>query len=452
MKDLELKGIWWLPDSEENAISGILNFNSEDGAYLELMGQLSAYEMLETTIILGKTANGDDITLYKCFEVKKNYSSNTFPTTLVFANIIFRGVHFNAEEDIRFNELSCHYSNLDEWAWINRINIDQSIPNKIEISYEYPGTISVDIGENYTVEIYAITKTSTYSIVQKEASIVQRVYFKLINNKLNSFEQHRSKLSHIQNLISLGVGAPVGIMDFIGKTEENKEEYEGDVIYPKVTIYFSTNRASNDYKEILPPHMLFSLRDIKEDFDNIIKKWFDSGETLKPVFNLYFGTIYNSDMYLEQRFLSLIQAIESYHRRTRTNNEMDPEEHEKMVDNIIGSVDDQYKEWIESRLTYSNEPTLRSRLRELIKECNLLLKLSSSRKQKSFISKVCDTRNYLTHYDVSLSDLALKGGELWNACIKLNIIIEFNLLLELGFNNRKSYELLEKKYKRYNIF
>jgi len=34
----------------------------------------------------------------------------------------------------------------------------------------------------------------------------------------------------------------------------------------------------------------------------------------------------------------------------------------------------------------------------------------------------------------------------------LKIIIEFNLLLEIGFDNKKAQELLEEKYKRYNIF
>lgn len=57
-------------------------------------------------------------------------------------------------------------------------------------------------------------------------------------------------------------------------------------------------------------------------------------------------------MYLEQRFLSLVQAVESYHRRTRINNEIDPEDHKKRVNAVIESVDDQYKKWIEGRLGY----------------------------------------------------------------------------------------------------
>ena len=157
-------------------------------------------------------------------------------------------------------------------------------------------------------------------------------------------------------------------------------------------------------------------------------------------------------MYLEQKFSSLIQAIESYHRRTKNNNEIEPEQHGMRINNIIESVDDQYKKWLEGKLAYSNEPTLRNRLKELLEECGSLLKLSSSRKKKSFIGKVCDTRNYFTHYDISFSGKAGNGTVLLKLCSILEVIIEFNLLLEIGFDNKKAQELLEEKYKHYNIF
>ncbi len=447
-----MKGIWWLPDNKENYITGILKFNPEDGAYLELMGQLSGYDELEANIILGKTSDGKDITLYKCFEVRKIFNSSGFPMTVVFSNIIFEGVHFNTEEDIRFKELSCHYSNLDEWAWMNGMNINVPAPGELEISYKLPSKICADIKDDYVIEVYPSTETPSHCIVQKEASIVQRIFVRVINNQLNSFEEHRDKLHHMQNFISLGVGEPVSIIDVIGKTEENREDHDGYILYPKVTIYFCIKKSSEDYKPILPPSMLFNLKNIKDDFDIIINKWYDKAEVLKPVFNLYFGTLYNSDMYLEQKFSSLIQAIESYHRRTKNNNEIEPEQHGMRINNIIESVDDQYKKWLEGKLAYSNEPTLRNRLKELLEECGSLLKLSSSRKKKSFIGKVCDTRNYFTHYDISLSGKAAKGTELLKLCNILKVIIEFNLLLEIGFDNKKAQELLEEKYKHYNIF
>lgn len=452
MKNFELKGIWWLPGNRENHIIGILKFNPEDGAYLELIGQLLGYDEVETNIILGKTSDGKDITLYKCFKARKTFSSGGFSMAVVYANIIFEGVHFNTEEDIRFKELSCHYSNLDEWAWMNGIKINVLAFGELEINYKLPSKISADIKDDYVIEIYPSTETPSHRLVQKEASIVQRIFVKMINNQLNSFEEHRDKLRHMQNFISLGVGEPVSIIDMIGETEENKEDHDGHILYPKVSIYLCIKRLAEDYKPILPPSMLFNLRNIKDDFNIIINRWYEREEILRPVFNLYFGTLYDPDMYLEQKFLSLIQAIESYHRRTKSNNEIEPEEHEIKINNIIESVDVQYRKWLQGKLVYSNEPTLRNRLKELLKECGLLLRLSSSREKKFFIDQVCNTRNYFTHYDISLTAKAAKGKELFRLYYILKVIIEFNLLLEIGFDNERAHELLEKRYKRYNIF
>jgi hypothetical protein len=450
MQEIEFKGVWWLPENQDNYISGILKFNTDDGAHLELLGQLVDDFNSEINIILGKTADGKDITLNKCFEINRTFNSNGFPTTLIYANIIFEGVHFNKDEDIIFNEISCHYSNLDEWAWMNGFNINTS-KDELEIRYKLPPEVTAEVNEGYAIVVYPVIQTPSHCIVQKEAHIIQKIYVKAINQKLNSFEEHIKQLHHMQNFISLGVGEPVVIIDIIGKTEVNKEEINGEPYYPKVTIYFCTKQSLKERKPILPPNMLFSLRVIKDEFNDLIKKWFDRAEVLEPVFNLYFGTLYNSDMYLEQKFSSLIQAIESYHRRTKINTDIEPDEHKKRISSIINSVDIQYKEWLKGRLSYSNEPTLRKRLNDMFNECSNLLNLTSPDKIKSFIGKICDTRNYLTHYDNSLVDRAAKGRELLRICDLLKILIEFNLLLEIGFNNETANELLSEKYRRYNI-
>lgn len=420
-------------------------------AKIAMVTGLTEKEIEEIKEELGKTSDGKDITLYRCFYTELKFNSSGMTTTVILANMIFEGVHFNTEEEIVFNELSCRYTHLDEWAWINGIAITPPGDSGLGISYQYPASISVDIDDDYTIEVYPITQMPSYCLVQKQASIVQRIYVRIISKNHITFEKHQHKLHHMRNFISLGVGEPVEVIDVMGKTEANKETYDGQVSYPKVKIYFCIKKASDDYKPIPPQRMLFNLRDIQKDFDVIIQKWFAREETLQPVFDLYFGTIYNSGMYLEQRFLSLIQALESYHRRTRINNEMDEEDHKKRVDEVIASVDDKYKKWIKGRLAYSNEPTLRSRLTELIEECRMIINLPSSRRKKSFINKVCDTRNYLTHYDVSLCRRTADETELFEIGYKLKIIIQYNLLLELDFEHEVAYQLLEEKYKRLNI-
>lgn len=445
METIELKGFWWIPGNEEETMVGTLKFTSNEGSNLELIVEFFDEEKFNVDIILGRTSNGADITLYKCFMINYSYNSKGFSTVKIYSNIIFEGVHFNKIEDIKFKEISCHYSNLDEWAWMNGFDVNQNTYNQIEVKYQFPIKEVVEVNNDYTVEIYPDIQMSSRNLVQKEMTISQKIYTKVINKTSKSFEEHMNELRHVQNFISLGVSKPVVIMELVGKTEANQEVFGKYIHYPKVNIYFEVQNLEQSQKSIIPLKMLFNLREIKGEFSNILKTWFERKELLEPIINLYFGTQYNSQIYLEQKFLNLVQAVESYHRRTRKNIEIEESEHQKRIATILNSVADEHKDWLEGRLSYSNEPILRKRLKELVNDCAEILRLNSNQRD-SFIYKVCTTRNYFTHYDKSLEGKAAKAIELIDICNKLEKIIRFNLLIEIGFTKESAKGLMDKLY------
>ena len=62
----------------------------------------------------------------------------------------------------------------------------------------------------------------------------------------------------------------------------------------------------------------------------------------------------------------------------------------------------------------------------------------------NFISKVCDTRNYLTHYDVSLKEKSASAKELYYLNEDLRTILQIYFLKELGFANEGIKKMLFK--------
>ena len=54
--------------------------------------------------------------------------------------------------------------------------------------------------------------------------------------------------------------------------------------------------------------------------------------------------------------------------------------------------------------------------------------------RKSFIEKVVNTRNYLTHHSEDLKERAVKGEDLYYLTQKLKICLETCLLNEMGFS------------------
>ncbi len=137
---------------------------------------------------------------------------------------------------------------------------------------------------------------------------------------------------------------------------------------------------------------------------------------------------------MEFQFLSLIMALEVYHRRLIGNEDISTEEHEERVKQILNNTPDKYREWLKEKLKYSNEPSLRKRIKEIydmLKNIGYVTDLIP--KKKDFVDDVVNTRNYFVHYDQSLKNKALKGTKLYRLIQKLKVLVEICLLKEIGF-------------------
>ena len=138
--------------------------------------------------------------------------------------------------------------------------------------------------------------------------------------------------------------------------------------------------------------MVFKFQDIKEQLSMILNTWLFMYEKLEPAMNLYFSTINNEELYIDNKFLSFIQGLETFHRRTTDNLSISEREHQDRISKILDSVPEQYRNWLNEKLIYSNEPSLRRRLKELLEPFNDLFGTSNERKQ--LIDKFVVTRNY----------------------------------------------------------
>jgi len=459
MDKFEYKGRWWLPDKPEKQVSGTLRFTPNEGAILELIGSFKdTKDILKPEIILGISSNGKKITLHKCFETKcfetKTKSNVSFPgllTSSFYANEIFVGAHFQKSEDIKFRELSIRYSYLDEWVNISGFNIQYPDEKEIVIKYKEPEPIQTSIGEDCKIFIEIQVTRPTHSIVQKEASIKQRTYIRIEHSVEKSLEEYWNIMRHIQNFLSLGVTEPVCPLTVKGITESIKDmPYNLPV---EVEIYRHSPEVSKTPKTLYPYDMLFTFKDISDRFEILLKNWFEKADTLGPVYDLYFGTLYNPWMYLQHQFLSLIQAIEAYHRRKFEGKYLSNDDYEPIYEKFINelAIEPSFKEALKSKLKYGNEYSLRKRLKDLFEKYKEVVDDFIENKD-IFINRVVDTRNYLTHYDKNLREKAVDGEQLYYVIQQLKIVIVICLLSELGFNFKEIKNLLAKNRKYRYVF
>src|SRR5829696_6908392 len=444
------QGYWWLPDDPEEIVPGTLNFDPDEGARLDLLGSLKGARaedigtMIDPKLILGESAEGKLITLQDCGETEsKRRVGSGFATSSLYAGIVFVGEHFQRPDDVGFERLFVEYLHLDAWAGVSgfeiKLPVDETHPLSVE--YKSPERRTATVGDEFevTLSFNADVRASTSPLVT-ETTITQRAVLAIEFPEKKPLEHLQGIAYRLQHFLSLGTRKSVYPVALWGKTGPKGEAK------PVQVNYRSVARRGADDKTPTPRDMLFGLRDLPEGFGPTVEWWLERAEVLDPVYQLYLGTIYNPQSYLEQRFLNLVQALEVYHRRAMSSSDLQEEEHKKRKEEILEAVPDQHKRWLERKLKYSNEPTLAERLREIFGRYpeSISLIIGKSKKAKAnFIDKVVASRNYLTHFDQSLEAKAAQGEGLYPITQKLRLLIEICLLGEIGFEAERIRDLIK---------
>ena len=210
---------------------------------------------------------------------------------------------------------------------------------------------------------------------------------------------------------------------------------EGQTRLVPVNIYYSSLPYSKDEPKIHQHDMLFGFGRIQNDAERIINNWIEAYEKITPAFNLYFLAKMGMQTYLEERFMALVQGLEAYHRRTSNQKQMDEAEFKELIDNLIDQCPQERKEWLKGKLQYGNEVSLRHRLKSLIEPFEDVIE--DWQKPKGLIDKIVNTRNYLTHYDLSLESKAAQGEDLWPLCLKMELLFQLYFLQLIDFTHEQ---------------
>ncbi len=171
----------------------------------------------------------------------------------------------------------------------------------------------------------------------------------------------------------------------------------------------------------------------------LLSAWFGLHNTIDSVIGLYLLTQYDqgSFPFLEAEFVSVVQAVESYHRRQRPGGVTNDEKFERRKQRILAAVSGKDRKWLKGPLKYSNEKRLRERITELVNETDQAIGRFVEDRER-FIESVVVTRNYFTHFDKEQEQERLQGLELLDAMNILLVMLEVLLLRDLGFGAEES--------------
>lgn len=454
-EDLTLEGFWWLPNNQNVRIPGTVTY-TQNSIILRVMGSFENVgprplerqdSLIVHEIIHGFSINGKNITLYRC-HLEHSTSHNPGGIIATYrATYLFVGRLFNSFEEARFNKIVVRYSNLDSWLLVSGFRHRIEEDGLYEITHKIPQTIETNIDDGTKIKFAFGVNYPTHTLPQIEMTIKQTSYTLLEKNVPTPLNEFLKLVSDLQDFLTLGIGTAVDILSLEGSANDRNIQDERSNPLGVIKIYYNKSDFNKQSRELLAWDVMFHLDDVRNSIGTVLNRWLQLADHLKPVYELYFATLYNPHMYVLNQFLNLTQALETYHRRNPNmkQNIRSEEEHNQRIREILDSIQT-HREFLQWRLQHSNEPTLEDRLRELLEKMQGIVDNTPISTLDPHL--ISSSRNYYTHYDESRREQAITGEPLFWTTIKLQVLLELYLMREVGFVNTKLREILMRKIAR----
>lgn len=464
---IEESGFFWIPEDPERKFPGILKISESGETTLEitslsnialnvalsyrktgkhLFGDPFSATSTPFERIVGRSKRGY-VTLEDCRVIgrRTQLSRAVIASILISARRAFIGVDYGKGSSITFSTFRFSVEGLDEWLSItgsqpeyvfegNNLTINFSPPEKIkiclpeqEMELEFDFNLSIPAGFNIT-----------------ETKITQKAHISLKSSELRPLDNFLTVAYRITHFLRFAIGKTVSMTsatgyskEMIGETAMNEKGYE-----IPIEIFFRQNTMSEESFKIDRNEMLLSYGYIQDELQDVIVNWLKSYQKFERTFNLYFAYKAGIHRDSESEFLSLVQSLEAMHRRESQEKLMPDDEFESIMKNVLGNIPERRRSWMEHRMRYANELSLRKRLKKMIEPFRKFY--GSGSESDSFIKAVVDVRNQMVHSDTELPKSSSDTKKTIVLCAKLQSLLQLHLLRIIGMDGKNIEKIIEE--------
>ena len=447
---IETKGLFWPPGKPDTQLPGVLKISESGEVTVDLTGTFGNPLVTpdrsglagtpgeeggagDPGRVVGALRQGGRVTLDGCLWENPGFS---FPggvsTSTIHAHMAFVGAEYEEQEDPLFSEFSFFIEGLDSWLWFPVFDIERS-PSRREglIRYELPDDITLGLTSDVELSFRFDLHSPNVSLPITEITVQQTVDVLVKTGDPKPVDYFSSLAFKLCNFLTLALDQAVSTQSMTGYVDQ--ENADGQNHRRQVKVYAKFAPRPEREPEIRWYRALFRYADLASQFDVMIAKWLEDYETFEPAFNLYFASKAEPSQFLDTKILWLSQALETLHRRSSDEMEMEDGEFTLLKKSILQNCPQDRREWLNTRLQYANELSLRNRLRALIEPFERWFGNRST--SRPFVNMACDTRNYLTHYDEAATrDRATTPDEMFELYQKLEALFQLHLLRLIGID------------------
>lgn len=436
-----LDGRWGLPGWEqEKWLPGRLAYDPENGIRLEIHGLLEEIKdgpfeaPPNREVIHGVTEGADLVTLLKCVSggLSMSFSPKAGAAGARYqARWMVVGEHLSSLEEARYSSLSVNFHNLEEFIGRTGFHSDTTA-EAVSVAYNFPRPLEMQI-DNFQIkaEFSAHLDGKMFDRMQ----ITQRGWLTFTPQAETHFQEFLAgPLASLHHLLTFALGRRAPIIAVEATTLRTAISFEGKELHPASKLFFGQKHALPLPDREHPLRFLFTLGGLGDGLSDAVINWQKGFNAFRDALDFYFSIDPESDtdVALEHHFLSVTDALESYHRQVGKKQFDLPEaDHEARLKKVLESAPPEHRDWLESKLQHSNEVSLRSRTKQLYDEQPENVKELLG-KRSQIAGDIVDTRNYLIHHSIKLKASALSGLELWRAIKKVRLILQVCFLRQMG--------------------
>lgn len=394
--------------------------------------------------ICGTLFSGAKVTLYNCETEGEHRHVGQFTRQMIYADYAFWGLSVSTKDEIVFSRAYLEFGDILAWARLCDYHWDFSESGEVNLIWKKDEPVRLELNEDTGVMLYPSQGNVNIDRYAGEVTVKQAIIAELSYDEPVQWERILDDARCLQYLIGLGTGRQIDIV---------KAEYCHASLFRKVPQQDGTIKKIETEAEVLigiPKtqtmkgkrefEYLFILDDIKNT--GVLTQWCEHYEKLKPVLDLYFAAFSYHTGSAETLFLNLVQALETFHARFITNDaKLFPQRVLDLVNEFCKGNGNEAV-WMDFLLDEAQTKNkkgihLRSRLADLAFANGVLPFWPNGQLSVDYIRKVVDTRNYYTHYSLDQQAKAFHGEELLLVNSQLLALLEYHLLVLLGFASDK---------------
>lgn len=434
----EISGHWWLP-SIDRRVAGRLTFPPDDAVTLALLGVLDAGEEKTYPVAFGLADDGTPITLVQLTWIGAQNTSSMhleepYRRETLMVGAVFVGAHLASEEDRQFDEGFLDLSDLLTWAGSSGLTDRlESMPRSVavELTLPEPREAKLNFGTVSLSHAWGLTGDGLKARgIEKDVSFWVRTE---VRHDLDWWLA--SVVGPLRHFMTFAADRPNELRDFTVRTYRfNSTGDDIAIRYARPPVLDSPSRWWE---------FLFDTRSAGVAFEEVLPRWFDLVGEIGPVVDVLLAQRYRPKVFAETRFLDAAIAAETYHR-ARMPNELLPEaEHRARLAEIFGAIPERHRPWLKERLAYSNEPTFRLRLEQLVAG-SPARSLGVFGKPAEFAGQVVKIRNTLVHDPRRRAEAGITGRELHVLAERLTLLVSAHLLHDLGLDEAALLDCLRR--------